>query len=178
MNDTKMTVARILGMLPTLIVSTGWLATAGWMPAAPATTEASSIPDFTQGGKKDESHDWTLGPTGAHGWVYGRNGHTAEARQILITAVDDGSPAAGILRANDVILGVEGKPFADDARQRFARAITAAEDKGGVLRLNRWREGQAANVEINLPLLGAYSDTAPYACPKSKVIFGGRSEFR
>ena len=63
MNDTKMTVARVLGMLPSLVLSAGWLA------AAPAATETPTIPDFTQGGGKDESHDWTLGPTGAHGWV-------------------------------------------------------------------------------------------------------------
>ncbi len=27
-------------------------------------------PDFTQGGKTDGSHDWTLGATGARGWIY------------------------------------------------------------------------------------------------------------
>jgi hypothetical protein len=40
------------------------------------------VPDFTQGGKTDGSHDWTLGPTGARGWIYAWK-HTAEARQIL-----------------------------------------------------------------------------------------------
>jgi hypothetical protein len=43
-------------------------------------------PDFTQGGKTDGSHDWTLGATGARGWMYARK-HTAEARQILVTLV-------------------------------------------------------------------------------------------
>ena len=106
--------------------------------------EEPAVPDFTRGGKTDDSHDWLLGPTGAHGWMYGRNGHTAEARQILITAVEAGSPAQGVLSAKDVILGVNGKPFADDARKSLAHAITAAEEKGGVLRLIRWREGQTA----------------------------------
>jgi hypothetical protein len=36
--------------------------------AAPAT-----VPDLTQGGKKDDTHDWTLGPTGARGWIWGRD---------------------------------------------------------------------------------------------------------
>ena len=134
--------------------------------------EKPPIPDLTQGGKKDNSHDWLLGPTGARGWMYFRHeDQTATARQILMTAVDAGSPADGVLRTDDVILGVNGKPFADDARKSFGRAIAAAEEGTGVLRLIRWREGQSANVELKLPVLGTYSDTAPYDCPKSKAIF-------
>ena len=71
-----------------------------------------------------------------------------------------------------MILGVGRQAFADDARIQFARAITAAEDaKAAVLRLIRWRDGQTENVELKLPVLGTYSDTAPYDCPKSKRIF-------
>ena len=40
------------------------------------------VPDLTQGGKKDVSHDWTLGSTGARGWIYSGNGQTAASRQI------------------------------------------------------------------------------------------------
>jgi hypothetical protein len=134
-------------------------------------SENPAIPDFTRDGKTDDTHDWMLGPTGAHGWIYGRFGQTAESRQILITSVEGGSPAAGVLGAKDVILGVDGKPFADDARKSIARAITAAEAKGGVLRLIRWRGGQQATVELKLPVMGAYGDTAPYGCTKSKKIF-------
>src|SRR5512147_849571 len=72
-------------------------------------SENPAIPDFTRDGKTDDTHDWLLGPTGAHGWIYGRFGQTAESRQILITSVEAGSPADGILGANDVILGVTGK---------------------------------------------------------------------
>ena len=85
-----------------------------------------SNPDFTQGGNRDRSHDWTLGPTGARGWIYAWK-HTADARQILITKVAKGSPAEGVLEVDDVILGVEGKPFDDDARIQFARAVMRAE---------------------------------------------------
>ena len=134
--------------------------------------EKPTAPDFTQGGKRDNSHDWLLGPTGARGWIFFRHeDQTAASRQILVTAVDAGSPADGVLRANDVILGVNGQPFADDARKSFGRAITAAEEKSGVLRLIRWREGQSSTVDLKLAVLGAYSDTAPYDCPKSKAIF-------
>lgn len=132
----------------------------------------TTLPDLTQGGKRDDNHDWLLGPTGARGWIYFRQSDlTATSRQILITAVDAGSPAEGILCTNDVILGVNDAPFSDDARKSLGRAITAAEEKSGVLRLIRWRDGESSNVTVKLAVLGAYSDTAPYDCPKSKAIF-------
>jgi hypothetical protein len=138
----------------------------------PAAESAHAPPDFTQDGKKDDSHDWLLGPTGLRGWMYFRHEDlTAASRQILITAVDKGSPADGILLVNDVILGVFGKPFADDARRSFGHAIAAAEEKTGILPLMLWRDGKISNVELKLQVLGAYSATAPYDCPKSKAIF-------
>ena len=84
-----------------------------------------AVPDLTQGGQKDEHHDWTLGPTGARGWIWGWRSHTTDARQILITDVAAGSPADGILAKDDVITGVDRQPFRDDARIVYARAISA-----------------------------------------------------
>lgn len=135
--------------------------------------QTQSVPDFTQGGKPDDSHDWTLGPTGARGWIYTANGHSHDARQILITAVAKGSPADGVLGKGDVILGVDGKTFTDDARVQFANAITIAESEKGLgrLRLLRWRDGKTDAAELKLQVLGTYSATAPYDCPKSKRIF-------
>jgi hypothetical protein len=147
------------------------LAGGGLTAAAGGSGEVPPIPDLTRGGTKDDAHDWNLGPTGIRGWVYGRQGHTADARQILVTAVVKASPADGILNSGDVILGAGGGNFSGDARIQFANAITAAEEKSGVLRLTRWRDGQSANVDLKLPVLGAYSGTAPYNCPKSKKIF-------
>jgi Family of unknown function (DUF6288)/HEAT repeats len=134
--------------------------------------ESPAIPDFTAGGKRDESHDWLLGPTGLRGWMFWRQQDlTAASRQILVTAVDKGSPADGMVRVNDVILGVFGKPFADDARRSFGQAIAAAEEKTGILPLTLWRNGKTSDVELKLQVLGAYSATAPYDCPKSRNIF-------
>jgi hypothetical protein len=133
---------------------------------------AQPMPDFTQGGKPDQSHDWTLGPTGARGWIHTANGHSRQARQILITAVAKGSPADGILSTGDVILGVGSGNFTDDARIQFAKAIAAAESEkgGGKLPMLRWRDGKSEVVELKLPVLGSYSATAPYDCAKSKRI--------
>jgi len=141
--------------------------------AARAKVQKQSPPDFTAGGKRDESHDWNLGPTGARGWIYGWAGNTTEARQILVTAVHKGSPAEHVLKVNDVILGVAGKPFSGDARIQLANAITEAEKDAnkGVLKLLRWREGNCDPVELKLQILGTYSATVPYNCSKSTKIF-------
>jgi hypothetical protein len=37
--------------------------------------------------------------------------------------------------------------------------------------VTRWRDGHAKQVVIKLPVLGRYSATAPYDCPKSKRIY-------
>src|ERR1700729_4213084 len=91
-------------------------------PALLRARENSPCPDLTAGGAKDDSHDWNLGPTGARGWIWANKLETTEARQILITQVDRGSPADGVLAVDDVILGVDGKPFANDARRAFGEA--------------------------------------------------------
>ncbi|MCF7955002.1 MAG: DUF6288 domain-containing protein [Phycisphaerae bacterium] len=138
-----------------------------------AARKASPKPDFTKGGVKDNSHDWNLGPTGARGWIYGRKGNTGDARQILITDVAKNSPADGILKKGDVILGVGGKPFDGDARIQFAKAVMEAEERrnSGRMQFLRWREGKTENVTLRLKALGTYSETAPYDCDKSREIF-------
>mgnify|MGYP002621913404 CR=1 FL=1 len=141
--------------------------------AAPlAVAEKLPIPDFTKGGTVPEqaAKDWNLGATGARGWMYFHNLETSEARQISITAVDKGSPADGVLEVGDVILGVGGKPFSEDARTAFGKALTAAEASDGKLSIIRWRGGATQPLVIQLPVLGSYSGIAPYDCPKSKKI--------
>ncbi len=139
--------------------------------SALAAKETPTPPDFTKGDQPGKAHDWTLGPTGARGWIHTANGHSRDARQILVTEVAKGSPADGVFVVGDVILGVEGKLFDSDARVAFGRAIAAAEAEKGALRLQRWRAGKVDAVELKLPVLGAYSATAPYGCAKSKRIF-------
>lgn len=137
------------------------------------------IPDLTQGGVRDKAHDWTLGPTGARGWIWGKDLETTQARQILVTKVEKGSPADGILNEGDVILGVGETLFDTDARKVFARAITAAErtEGKGCLQLVRWRAGNQENVVITIPVLGTYSATAPFNCPKTARIVDAECAF-
>ncbi len=133
----------------------------------------AEVPDFTMGDNHEEFHDWPLGPTGIRGWIYGAKCQTTDARQILVTAVEKDSPADGKLMAGDVILGISGTKFSDDARIQFALAIAKAEEEksGGDLRLTRWRAGKTDTVNLKIKVMGTYSATAPYDCPKSKRIF-------
>ena len=135
---------------------------------------AMQMPDFTKGDAipAGASHEWTLGATGARGWIFCDKMVTTDARQIAITKVDKGSPADGILAVGDVILGVGGKPFSYDPRTELGKALTTAESETGEgkLTITRWRADKSEDVVLKLPVLGSYSATAPYNCPKSKRI--------
>jgi hypothetical protein len=138
-------------------------------------------PDLTAGGVPDTTRTINLGPTGARGWVYhvnanGLRADTSESRQIQVQIVDTGSPAAGILAPNDVILGADGTganpvAFTSDARRALADAIDDAEAHNpATLSLLVWRAGVTSTMTITLQSMGSYSATAPYNCPKSALI--------
>lgn len=160
-------------MRTTLLALTfgAFLATSGPVFGAP---KMMPIPDFTKGEKIPEGakHDWNLGATGLRGWMFCDKMDTTDARQIAITKVAKGSPADGVVAVGDVILGVGGKPFSYDPRTEMGKALTLAESEAGQgnLSLTRWRAGNSAEVVVKLPVLGSYSATAPYNCPKSKRI--------
>lgn len=142
--------------------------------SGPAERNDRSIPDFTKGAQipAGASHDWNLGPTGLRGWIYCDKLVTTDARQISITKVDPGSPGESVFQVGDVILGVAGAPFSHDPRTELGKALTLAESEagGGKLTLTRWRAGISEEVVVKLPVLGSYSDTAPYECKKSQRI--------
>jgi len=161
-----------------------------WFAVLPAIVGISAFaaeppktpPDLTQDSTVDRKLTYNLGSTGLRGWIYtkpatyldsiqGRT--TAASRQILVTHVGAKSPADGVMKVDDVILGVGGKAFTDDARKAIGAAITEAEktENKGVLKLTRWRAGMTDEVELKLQVLGTYSATAPYDCPKSTLIF-------
>lgn len=160
--------------LQTAIVLVSW----GVLQAAPSAWAAKlkdiPNPDFTKGQPIPVGaiHDWNLGATGARGWMFTDKLATTQARQIFITKVDKGSPADGVLAKGDVILGVAGKAFSHDPRTEFGKALTQAESDagGGTLTLTRWRAGSSAEVAVKLAVLGTYSATTPFQCPKSERI--------
>jgi hypothetical protein len=152
----------------------------GWEKERAVTLDLTYKPlDFTKGDEPGRYTDWNLGPTGARGWMQGLNHESFVTRQILITTVEAGSPAEGVLQKGDVILGIGDKPFDRDARRAFGEAITQAETEagGGELNLLRWRDGQTQTVTVNLPVLGSYSDTTPWDCAKSRRILENACEY-
>jgi HEAT repeat protein len=149
---------------------------------AQAAENPTTPPDLTRDIAVDRKQTYNLGATGLRGWIFtkaannldSQQGRTTTAsRQILVTHVGTKSPADGLVKVDDIILGTDGKLFSDDARKSIAMAIQEAEkpDNRGILKLVISRAGKAENVELNLKVMGAYSATAPYDCPKSKLIF-------
>jgi hypothetical protein len=136
----------------------------------------ATVPDLTNGDAPTGSAVLTLGPTGLRGWLYYSADDTSLSRQILVTSVDEGSPADGIIAIDDVILGADGTGaapayFGSDARRAYAQAITDAEARSPAeLKVLRWRSGTVTTETLTLQTLGAYTATAPYNCPKSAKI--------
>ena len=162
----------------TLIIPFIILTAASGFAAEPPNTP----PDLTLDRSVDRKLTYNLGPTGLRGWIYTRPANFADSqqgktttasRQILVTHVGAKTPADGVLQVDDVILGVGGKRFSDDARKAMGAAITEAEKVAskGVFKLTRWRAGTLEEVQLKLRVLGTYSTTAPYDCPKSALIF-------
>ena len=164
---------------------------------------ASPQPDLTVAGaiaalKADTnssptySKTYNLGATGLRGWIYiGSNGGltgelgliTDLSRQILVTVAT--APGDAVLAVDDVILGAMAGSsgtvplFNSDCRKAFGAAIGDAEKAGaGSLRVRRWRAGATADVNIPMTIVGDYSATAPFSCPKSALILANaRTKF-
>ena len=139
-------------------------------------------PDLTKDKPANIKLTYNLGATGLRGWIYTKPANffesqqgrtTTFSRQILVTHVGAKSPADGVIKIDDVILGIDNKNFADDARKSIALAIADAEKETnqGKLNLLVWRQGKTEKVQIKLRVMGSYSATAPFNCPKSKLIF-------
>ncbi len=144
-------------------------------------------PDYTKGETLDRSgrgalNYAALGPTGATGymWAFGQVKGTDRTRMIQIKSVAEGTPADGLLQVDDVILGIGDSRFSSDARKALSAAITEAEkaENGGTLMLKIWRptdtseagKGETMQVTLTLPVLGSFSETAPWECDKTKAL--------
>lgn len=106
-----------------------------------------------------------LGPTGMFG--------VTSPKDIKIVKVEPGSPADGIIKPGDIITAAGGIPFKDQTRQQLAAAIDKAEATG---KLTLTRKG-GSTVDLKLPILGTYADTAPYKCPKTDIVITRAADF-
>ena len=135
------------------------------------------------------SETYNLGATGLRGWIYldpnnaGQQGvQTALSRQILITVAS--TPGSAVLAVDDVILGAMAASsgvvplFTSDCRKAFGAAIGDAEKTGaGTLRVKQWRAGVTTDVNIAMTIMGDYTATAPYSCPKSTLILANARDY-
>lgn len=110
-----------------------------------------------------------FGPIGFRGAPFGPN--------IAIKEVKAGSPAPGKLLVGDVIYSVNGQLLGEQEEMVLSAAITEAEATDGKLVLGVYRDGELLDIEINLPVMGRYSATAPWNCPKTDRIVANLEQY-
>jgi len=97
---------------------------------------------------------------------------------MRIKNIEEGSPAAtaGKLEKGQIIESINGESLRDiDPRVQLANILAKAEATDGVLKFKI--KDLAEAVEVNVPVLGAYSDTWPMDCPKSDKIVRGLADY-
>jgi len=121
-----------------------------------------------------------LGPTGIRAQL--------RERSFEVKYVFPDSPAAGRVQPGDLIVGVNGRPFAtphtfgfdwnkaaktgyEGPMMDFGNAIEESEGKEGVLTLMVNRGDKPSSVKIQIRPLGRFSDTYPYKCKKTDLIY-------
>jgi sialate O-acetylesterase len=107
------------------------------------------------------------GPLGFTGGPFGPN--------IFVIKTEPGTPAHGKLQYGDLIFSTNGQSFSGDADavyRQLSEAITYSETEagGGKLVLGVRRGSKVMDVTLELEVMGAYSATTPYYCPKTAQI--------
>ena len=116
------------------------------------------------GGASFDGGPGLLGATGVVGLPFGPN--------IRVTHVIPGSPADGRIQVGDMIYKVNDKMFGENHLKDVAEAIEYAESEagGGKISISLRREGELMDVGLQIEVLGTYSATSPYDCPKADRI--------
>jgi hypothetical protein len=116
-------------------------------------------------------NDGFLGSTGLKVRPFGPN--------MLVELVMPGSPADGKILSGDMIYGLNGKILNNDPARMVADAITQAETEAGAGRISFGlrRNGKNKEIPLKLEVLGTYSATSPYNCPKTDRIVANMEEY-
>ena len=137
-------------------------------PAPEAGAGAAVIPN-------DDTRDATLlnlGPLGVRvqteldgqGQGIGRTGEVA--------FVFKNAPAEGKLAVGDVITAVGGAKITQGIGRAVGEAIDRAEGSDGKVVVGFTRGGEGREATFTLPVIGSFSDTFPYDCPKCERVLG------
>ncbi len=116
--------------------------------------------------RKSRSKPMLFGPTGIQGLVKGKT--------IVVSDIQKGSPAEGIISKGDVIVGIDEKKF-NLLIHDITNAIDNAESNKAKGKMNLMIKG-GINKSIILPTLGEYSNTAPLNCNKTNKIIANTAE--
>lgn len=177
-------------LLSLLLTMSGWVRAYSPNPNLTAAGAIAAL-KIDSNASPNYGETYNLGSTGLRGWIYidrnnvGQQGLiTNQSRQILVSIVGVGSPADGVLNIDDVILGAMASStgnvplFTGDCRKAFGAAIGDAEKTGaGFLRVKRWRAGVTTDVNLSMTIMGNYTATAPYSCPKSSLILAHARDY-
>jgi len=129
---------------------------------------------------------YDLRPTGRHEMslrCIGATGIRARVYKPVILKVEGvipGSPADGKFETGQIIAGVNGETF--EGRDLFVvlgEALTEAEATDGrmVFSVKEDETAEPKDVEVTIPVFGAYSSTWPIDCEKSEAIVARAAEF-
>ena len=122
----------------------------------------------------------TLGPTGIRAKYIDGSRNT-----MVVMYVFENSPAAGKIKAGDVITGVNGNGFTtsvikykeagDDGGysgplMEFGQAIETAQVGNGIIPVTVLRLKETLDFDLTITKTGTFSDTYPFNCPKTDAL--------
>ncbi len=114
-----------------------------------------------------------IGGTGIEARIY-------KGVRVMVEGVQPDTPAHGKFNKGDIILGVNGAELA--GKNPFVvlgSALTEAEATDGMLTfdIRPGKDGEVKQVDVRIPVLGAYSKTFPLDCDKSRRIIRRAADF-
>jgi len=113
-----------------------------------------------------------LGPTGLTGYYLGPN--------IMVSAVAPGSPADGVIKLGDALIGANGRRFeTETVRRILGEEIDKSQlpRNKGKLSLTLVSDRELKDVALRLETLPAYSDSSPYDCPRAAKLLADARAF-
>ncbi|NQT89600.1 hypothetical protein HQ560_22715 [bacterium] len=123
---------------------------------------------YTFTGKSRLSACFPVGVTGVH------VRDIARRTELLVVAVEDKSPASGLVELDDVIIGANGRLFTDamDPRPAMGYALVNSQTPalGGKLTLQLARKGAAMNVALDIGAALPFARTWPFDCKRSAQV--------
>lgn len=133
--------------------------------------EGGDVAIVSGGGARYPYGPGWVGATGMHVLPFGPN--------MRVTAVLAGSPADGRIEVDDMIYKVNGELLEEDHLHHLGRAIALAESEagGGKIAFSLRRGNELLEVNLQVEVLGTYSATSPYDCPKADRIIANSEAY-